>query len=105
MGSLHTLQDIVTAIAEGRMQSFVCGNSWAITEVQDLPRARQLTIIALVGDLADIDALQDKILDYASEVNAGLVAAHGRRGWIEHARRRGWRVVAESYLFHKDMRR
>jgi hypothetical protein len=103
MGGLYTLQDILVAIADGKMQSFAVNNSWAITEVQDFPRARQLQVIALVGDLTDRDALHAAVLDYAREVNAGLVAAHGRFGWIPDALQRGWRLKAKNYLYHREL--
>jgi len=103
MGGLYTLNDILTAIAEGRMQSFAVNNTWAITQVVQFPRARQLQIVALVGDLADIDELQAKIFAYANDVNASLVSAYGRRGWKRHALARGWRLKARNYLFHRDM--
>ena len=54
IGGLYTLNDILTLIAEGKMQSHVVNNSWAITQVQDFPRARQLLLVAMVGDLADL---------------------------------------------------
>jgi hypothetical protein len=103
MGALYTLNDILTAIAEGRMQSFSYANSWAITQVNQYPRARVLQLIAYVGDLEDIDALQAKIFDYAAGENIGLISAFGRIGWIEPAKMRGWRLKAKSYLFHKDL--
>lgn len=103
MGGLYMLNDILTAIAENRMQSFAVNNSWAVTQVVDFPRARQLQIVAMVGDLADGEALHDKVLAYADEVNAGLVSALGRRGWIPEARAHGWRLKARNYVYHKDM--
>jgi hypothetical protein len=102
MGSLYTLEDILEAIAEGRMQSFAVRNSWAITQVVDFPRARELVVIAYVGDLADVEALEEKVFDYAAEVGARLVAAYGRRGWARRPRR-GWRLKARTYLFHKEI--
>jgi hypothetical protein len=103
MGGLFTVNDILTAIAEARMQSFAVNNSWAITQVVDFPRARQLQIVAMVGDLADGEALHEKVLAYADDVNAGLVSALGRRGWIPEARAHGWRLKAKNYLYHRDM--
>jgi hypothetical protein len=103
MGGLYTLNDILTAIAEGRMQSFAVNNSWAVTQVNDYPRARALQFVAMVGDLADRDELQAKVLDYARDVNAGLVSAHGRLGWIPHARELGWRLKTKNYIYHKEM--
>jgi hypothetical protein len=103
MGGLYTLNDILTAIAEGRMQGFAVNNSWAVTQVNDYPRARALQFVAMVGDLADRDELEAKVLDYARDINAELVSAYGRLGWIPHARELGWRLKARSYLFHKDV--
>ena len=105
MGGTHLLSDILTAIAEGRMQSFVEGNSWAITQVQDFPRARQLQLLAYVGDLTDVDALHAKILAYADEVNAGLLSTYGRRGWLREGsfERLGWRLKAKSHLYQREM--
>jgi hypothetical protein len=103
MGGLYTLNDILAALAEGRMQGFVVNNSWAITQIVDFPRARQLQIVAMVGDLADGEALHDRVLTFADEVNAGLVSAYGRFGWMPHARAHGWRLKAKNYLYHREL--
>jgi hypothetical protein len=105
MGSVYLVDDILTAINEGKMQSFVVNNSWAITQVQDLPRARQLQLVAMVGDLADLDPLHAKILNYADEVNAGLLSTHGRLGWLREGsfERLGWRLKAKSQLYQKEL--
>jgi hypothetical protein len=105
MGGLYTLQDILTAIADARMQSFVEGNSWAITQVNQYPRARTLQLVALVGRLEDVDALHAKILAYADDVNAGLLSTYGRRGWLREGswRRLGWRLKTKNYLYQREM--
>ena len=103
MGSLYTVDDLLTRIFEGKMQSFCCRNSWMITQVVDFPRARQLQVVALVGDLADIDALHAKLLAYADEANVGLLSAYGRSGWIPEAFAHGWRLKARSFLYHKEL--
>ncbi|HEX5211638.1 MAG TPA: hypothetical protein VFW22_07885 [Pseudolabrys sp.] len=103
MGGLYTLGDILTRIDDGRMQSHVVNSSWAVTEIGDFPRARKLNILAVVGDLADHEALEAKVLSYADDVNAGLISAYGRRGWLPHAEALGWRLKTKSYLYHKDL--
>ena len=103
MGGLYTLNDLLTALGEGRMQSFVVNNSWAITQVNQFPRARVLQVIALVGDLADGDELHAKVLAYAVENNCGLISTYGRMGWMPNAKRHGWRVKAKNYLYHREM--
>jgi hypothetical protein len=103
MGGTHTLNDILTRIADGRMQSHVVNNSWAITQVVDFPRAKALEVFAAVGDLDDLRILHDKILDFADEINASVVRAYGRKGWLPDAAARGWKVKAKYYVYQKDM--
>ena len=105
IGGLYTINDILTLIAEGKMQSHVVNNSWAITQVQDFPRARQLLLVAMVGDLADLDPLHAKILDYADEVNAGLLSTYGRLGWLREGSyaRLGWRLKSRNQLYVKEL--
>lgn len=105
MGGLYNLNDILTAIGEGRMQSFVENNTWAITQVNQYPRARTLQLVGLVGDLEDVDALHGKILDYADEANAGLLSTYGRMGWLREGSyaRLGWKLKAKNYLYHRDL--
>ena len=103
MGGVYLVDDLLTRINDGRMQSFTCNNSWAITEVQDFPRGRKMQIVALVGDLADGEALHEKVMSYADEVNAGLVETHGRKGWLRHALEHGWRVKAKNFIYQKAL--
>ena len=105
MGGLYLIDDILTRIADGRMQSFAVDNSWAITQVQDFPRARQLQLIAMIGDLKDVDALHGEILSYADKVDAGLIETHGRLGWLREGSyaRFGWRLKAKSHLYQKEL--
>jgi hypothetical protein len=103
MGGLYLVDDLLSAIAEDRMQSFSIGNSWAITQVNQFPRAKRLQIVAAVGDMGDMVALHDRILEYASDINAGLVSTIGRRGWMPQAREHGWRLKAKNYLYQRDM--
>jgi hypothetical protein len=105
MGGLYTLNDILTAIAEDKMQGFVVNNSWAITQINVYPRARVLKLVAYVGDLADVDALHAELLAYAAANNCGLLSTHGRVGWLREGSwsRLGWRLKAKSFLYHKEM--
>ena len=102
MGGLYLVDDLLSAIAEDRMQSFAIGNSWAVTQVSQFPRAKRLQIIAAVGDMEDMVQLHDRILEHASGINAGLVSAFGRRGWMPQAREHGWRLTAKNYLYQRD---
>ena len=105
MGGLFTVNDILERIAEGKMQSFVEGNSWAVTEIQAFPRRRVLTIVAALGDLEDLRILHDRVLQFAEAENCTLVRAFGRLGWMPDAHERGWRVVANNLVYHREFSR
>ena len=102
-GGLFALSDILERISNGTMQSWVEGNSWAVTQISVYPRRRMLEIVAAVGDLGDCRILHGRILKFANEMNVDLVAAYGRRGWARDADRNGWKVRTISYLYHKEL--
>jgi hypothetical protein len=103
MGGLYGLNDILDRIADGRMQSFVEGNSWIITQIVSFPRAKVLEVFAAVGDIDDLRILHDRILEFAAEIGAGVIRAYGRKGWLPDAAQRGWRVSARYFVYTKDM--
>jgi hypothetical protein len=102
-GGLYALSDILERIADGRMQSWVEGNSWAITQISVFPRRRLLEIVAAVGDLGACRILHGRILQFANDMNVDLVAAYGRMGWTRDADRNGWKIKTISYLYHKGL--
>jgi hypothetical protein len=103
MGAVYTVQDILAAIASGRMQSFAEGESWAITQVVNFPRARMLEVLAAIGDLEQCRKLHDRILQYAADNGIALIQAYGRRGWIRDAESRGWKIKTTSFLYQREM--
>jgi hypothetical protein len=103
MGGLYLVDDLMTRIGDGRMQSFAVNNSWAITEVQQFPRARKLHVVALVGDVGDTLALNDKVLNYARDNGIGLVSTFGRRGYSAHGHELGWRLKSRGFLWQKEL--
>jgi hypothetical protein len=103
MGGLWTVSDILGAIAEGRMQSFVEGDTWAITQIAQFPRARLLEILVVVGALDDCQRLLDRIFQYANDHDIGLVQAYGRRGWLDHPLTVGWKIRTKSFLYQREL--
>jgi hypothetical protein len=103
MGGLYSVQDILTAIARGKMQSFAENNSWAITQIAVYPKAKVLEIVAVVGDLDDLRILHDKVLKFAENMGIGVITAYGRKGWFPDAEKRGWTVKARSFVYQRNM--
>jgi hypothetical protein len=103
MGSLYTVQDILSAIAENKMQSFVEGDSWAITQIVEFPRAKVLEVLVGLGDIDELRVLHDRVLVFAAEIGVSVIQAYGRRGWLLDAERRGWKVKARNYVYQKEL--
>ena len=103
MGGLYTVSDILAAIAAGHMQSFAEGDSWAITQVVQFPRARLLEILIALGDIDECRTLHSRILQYARDNGIGLVQAYGRRGWLDHPLTSGWKIRTKAFLYQREL--
>jgi hypothetical protein len=103
MGGLYSVQDILSAIAEGRMQSFVEGETWAITQIAQFPRTKLLEILVVVGELEACRKLLDRIFQFADANDVGLIQAYGRRGWLDHPLTKGWKIRTKSFLYQREM--
>ena len=103
MGGYYTAQDILSAIAVGKMQSFVEGDSWAVTQIALYPRAKVLEVLVALGNIDELRILHDRLLIFAAEIGASVIAAYGRRGWFPDAQRRGWKIKARNYVYQREM--
>lgn len=83
-GGLYSFEDIVELIKTGEMQSFCEGDTWVVTQVNNFPRKRVLSIVLAVGDIKDVKKLEPRVDEFAKEVGAELVMAFGRPGWGKH---------------------
>jgi hypothetical protein len=102
-GGLYTRKDILSCLEKNEMQSFVEGESLALTRIALYPRAKVVEVLAVVGKLDEARILHDRILIFASEVGARVIQAYGRHGWLHDAQRRGWKVIAENYVYQRDV--
>ena len=98
-GGLYTVSDVFNAIAEGKMQSFVVGDLWMVTQIVAYPRGRALEILFAVGALPDCMLILDKISDYAREQGIAVISTVGRQGWVKSLTKRGWKVKRTVIYF------
>jgi hypothetical protein len=103
MGGLYTVRDIIEALERNEMQSFVEGESVALTRIALYPRAKVVEVLGVVGKLDEARVLHDRVLIFASEVGAKTIQAYGRMGWFPDAARRGWTVKAKNYVYQRDI--
>jgi hypothetical protein len=101
MGGLYTVQDILANIRKGEFQSFVEGDTWAVTQVSDFPQKRVLDIVAVVGNLDEARILYHQVLAFAEDHGVKLVRADGREGWGPDAELHGWRKA--GIVYYKDL--
>ena len=102
-GDLYTVQDILDELEANTMQSFVEGESVAITRIALYPRCKVVEVLAVVGKVDEARVLHDRVLIFAAEVGAKVIQAYGRKGWLHDAQRRGWKVIAENYVYARDI--
>lgn len=101
-GGLYTFSDILDCIRSGKMQSHSVGESMCVTEVIDTPRKRVVNVILVVGHLREMPALDLRVTEWAkNEVQANIIIGHGRNGWQDFGKERGWRNVSAVYM--KDL--
>ena len=109
MGGTHSLEDIRALIENGEMQSFVEGDTWAVTSVLQFPQTTVLDIFFIVGELKDFGTLQKKIEIFARDLGVTFMRVYGRpgfeylidrRNWVEG---KGWRAGPRVYTKRLDM--
>jgi hypothetical protein len=98
MGNTHSLQDILAEINAGTMQSFVEGETWAVTRVIQFPQRKVLEIIWVIGDMPDAVKLHDVVMAYAAEQGCDLIRTFARDGWQQWAKKRGWQNGMRVYV-------
>lgn len=98
------LDDIMNALQTGTMQGHVVGDSWAITQIHDWPQRRSVNILFVVGNKEDLPVLNTRVEEWAKNVGADFITAHGREGWEEYLGSdmgKGWRK--SSTVYSKDL--
>jgi hypothetical protein len=92
MGGTHTYEDIHGLLDTGALQSFVEGDTWAVTSVIQFPQAAVMDIFFVVGELKDFDALEKRIETFAREIGVTFMRVYARKGFEYLMSRRSWTV-------------
>lgn len=99
-GDCYTVNDIMHAIEKGRMQSFVEGETWIITQVLTFPRKKALDILFVIGHLDEARRALPRLEEYARSIGATKIASLAREGWSKFAGPE-WKKTGVSYV--KDL--
>jgi hypothetical protein len=94
-GGTHSEADIALGVAEGRYQSWDCGDSVLITELRDTPGHRFLHFFLAEGNRAELEQLVPIALQWGREQGCTKASLVGRFGWLRSwVRQYGFRETA-----------
>lgn len=82
--------DVAEAVREGRMQSWVNGDSCVITEVLEYPRANALNVFLAVGNLDEVLDLIPMMAEFGRAQGCTKMRMQGRKGWARVLPDLGW---------------
>lgn len=99
-GGFYTFEDILERIADGRMQSFAFGDTWAVTSIASFPRKQVLVIEFIVGNEDDFDEIHADITGWARERGITYAMANARLGF-DRKKMPGWRMASATFV--KDL--
>ncbi len=99
----HAPADIIAGVADGRFQQWGNGDSIVVTEILDTPRRRILNFFLAEGTMAELEAMEPGILDWARSQGCTHATLVGREGWrrVSWMRESGWKfrdIVMEKEL-------
>lgn len=98
MGGTHNLADILDEIKAGTMQSWVSGETWAVTKIVQFPRKKLLEVVLVIGDLDDAVKLHEVVLEFAAHNNCDMIRTFARDGWHRWAKTKGWANGMRIYV-------
>jgi hypothetical protein len=81
MGGTHDLADIVRDLLDGKLQVWAGEQSFVLTEINQYPKARELLVVLMGGDMDEIMTLEPVITAFADEKGCDWVSAFGRMGF------------------------
>jgi hypothetical protein len=82
-GGTHLFQDVVDAVAEGRMQMWANGETVAITEVICYPRKKVLHVFLGSGKRKELFEMIDSAWQWGQGIGCTGMTLAGRKGWMK----------------------
>ncbi len=102
-GGTHDEYDVAAGIAEGHFQMFCGGDSIAITEINEYPKAKDCHVFLAGGNLQELEVVTARIEQWARSIGCTRVTLAGRKGWertflAERNYRPRWYVMAKELI-------
>ena len=86
----HLFEDVVEAVASGKMQAWPNGESIVITEVLTYPRKRALHCFLAAGNRHEIMEMLPGVSAFGRSMGCTVFTMAGRTGWDRVLRKYGW---------------
>ena len=100
-GGTHSLCDVADMVEAGDAQYWEEGNAAIVTQLADKPHMRVLHFWLVTGDLDDVIALSERIIDWGRRVGCKRATLAGRKGWEKVLAGSGWN--SELVLMGRDI--
>jgi hypothetical protein len=100
-GGTHTLQDVADKVEAGEAQLWEEENAVVVTELVTTPQMKVLHFWLGAGELEDVVALQERLIEWGKSVGCQRAALSGRKGWEKVLAGSGW--SPELVLMGRDI--
>jgi hypothetical protein len=82
-GDTHDYVHIVNGVISGVLQLWPTENSALVTEFHTFPKKKFLHIFLAGGDLQEIRAMHDDVVQFAKDCKCDGISLNGRPGWVK----------------------
>jgi hypothetical protein len=97
-GGTHNFEDVVSGLAEGKMQLWPAPKGCIVTEIVVYPRKKVLNVFLGGGELDQLMDMHKDVIAWAKSQGCVAVTITGRHGWKKPLTKHGWKPLHASYV-------
>ena len=97
-GGTHNFDDVVSGLAEGKMQLWPAPKGCIVTEIEVYPRKKVLNVFLGAGELDQLMDMHKDVIAWSKAQGCVAVTITGRYGWKKPLTKHGWKPLHASYV-------
>ena len=97
-GGTHNFDDVVSGLAEGKMQLWPAPKGCIVTEIVVYPRKKVLNVFLGGGELEQLMDMHKDVIAWSEAQGCVAVTITGRYGWKKPLTKHGWKPLHASYV-------
>ena len=97
-GGTHNFDDVVSGLAEGKMQLWPAPKGCIVTEIVVYPRKKVLNVFLGAGELDQLMDMHKDVIAWSKAQGCVAVTITGRHGWKKPLTKHGWKPLHASYV-------